>query len=138
MNFLKADFYLPCKSCNLKVYLCIHYQSSISLVIKRTGILSVRVCVVLIAQPCLFATPWTVACQTPLSSILQARILEWLPCPPPGDHPDPGIEPESSALQMDSLPLSHSGCPVTVREWTQNTKRYRKTWKCSYLLTLTL
>ena len=25
--------------------------------------------------------------------ILQARILEWLPCPPPGDLPDPGIEP---------------------------------------------
>ena len=23
--------------------------------------------------------------------ILQARILEWLPCPPPKDHPDPGI-----------------------------------------------
>ena len=25
--------------------------------------------------------------------ILQARILEWLPCSPPGDLPDPGIEP---------------------------------------------
>ena len=27
--------------------------------------------------------------------ILQARILEWLPCPPPGDLPKPGIEPTS-------------------------------------------
>ena len=27
-----------------------------------------------------------------------------LPCPPPGDLPDPGIEPRSPALQMDSLP----------------------------------
>ena len=26
---------------------------------------------------------------------LQVRILEWLPCPPPGDLPDPGIEPVS-------------------------------------------
>ena len=44
-------------------------------------------------------TPWTVAHQTPLSSsvhgILQAGILEWLSCPPPGDLPDPGIKPES-------------------------------------------
>ena len=29
--------------------------------------------------------------------ILQARILEWLLCPPPGDLPDPGIEPKSLA-----------------------------------------
>ena len=27
--------------------------------------------------------------------ILQARIPGGLPCPPPGDHPNPGIEPES-------------------------------------------
>jgi hypothetical protein len=32
--------------------------------------------------------------QTPLSlGILQARILECLPLPPPGDLPDAGIEP---------------------------------------------
>ena len=30
----------------------------------------------------LFATPWTVACQAPLSmGILQVRILEWVPMP---------------------------------------------------------
>ena len=27
--------------------------------------------------------------------ILQAGILEWLPCPPPGNLPDPGIRPAS-------------------------------------------
>ena len=27
--------------------------------------------------------------------ILQARILEWVACPPPGDLPNPGIEPMS-------------------------------------------
>ena len=27
-----------------------------------------------------------------------------LPCPSPGDLPDPGIEPKSLALQADSLP----------------------------------
>ena len=36
--------------------------------------------------------------------ILQARMLEWLPCPPPGDLPNPGIESGSPALQADSLP----------------------------------
>ena len=33
----------------------------------------------------------------------QARILEWVAVPFPGDLPSPGIEP-SSALQADSLP----------------------------------
>ena len=27
-----------------------------------------------------------------LLGILQARILEWVACPPPGDLPDPGIQ----------------------------------------------
>ena len=52
-----------------------------------------------------------VDCSTPGSSdhgILQARILEWEPCPSLGDLPDPGIEePASPALQVDSLPLGH-------------------------------
>ena len=37
-------------------------------------------------------------CSPPGSSVhgtLQARILEWLPCPPPGDLLDPGIKPAS-------------------------------------------
>ena len=32
-----------------------------------------------------------------------------LPCPPPGDLPDQGIEPGSPALQVDSLSQSHQG-----------------------------
>ena len=36
--------------------------------------------------------------------ILQARILEWVPFPSPGDLPNPGIKPRSPALQADSLP----------------------------------
>ena len=40
--------------------------------------------------------------------ILQARILEWLSCPPPGDPLNPGIKPMSlmsPALAGRSLPL---------------------------------
>ena len=43
--------------------------------------------------------------------ILQARILEWLLYPPPGDLPNPEIEPRSSALQADSLPSEPPGKP---------------------------
>ena len=58
------------------------------------------------------ATPWTVARQAPLSTrSLQARTLEWVSCPPPGDLPDPGAEPRSSSLQVDSLPSEPSGKP---------------------------
>ena len=39
-----------------------------------------------------------------VQGILQTRILEWLPFPPPGDLPDPGIKPTSPALQTDSSP----------------------------------
>ena len=44
----------------------------------------------------LFATPWTVACQAPLSMGF-SRQEHWsgLPCPPPGNLPNPGIEPSS-------------------------------------------
>ena len=50
-------------------------------------------------------TPWTVACQAPLSMGF-SRQEHWsgLPCPPPGDRLDPGVEPRSPALQSDSLP----------------------------------
>ena len=34
----------------------------------------------------------------------QQEYWSGLPCPPPGDLPNPGIEPRSPALQVDSLP----------------------------------
>ena len=47
----------------------------------------------------LFATLWTVACQVPLSmGFSRQEYWSGLPCPPPGDHLDPGIEPTSLAL----------------------------------------
>ena len=64
----------------------------------------------LVTQLCLTLCD-PVDCSPPGSSvygILQARILQWVPFPPLGDLPDPGIEPRSLALQIDSLP---SGLP---------------------------
>ena len=43
--------------------------------------------------------------------ILQARILEWVAFPSPEDLPNPGIEPRSPALQVDSLPAEPQGKP---------------------------
>ena len=56
------------------------------------------------------ATPWTVACQAPLSMGF-SRLEYWsgLPYPPLGVLPDPGIEPRSPALQADSLPSELPG-----------------------------
>ena len=46
----------------------------------------------------LFATPWTVARQAPLSmGFSRQEYWSGLPCPSPGDLPDPGMEPRSLA-----------------------------------------
>ena len=53
--------------------------------------------------------PWTVAHQAPLSmGFSRQEYWSGLPFPPPGDLPDPGIEPMSLSLlnwQKGSLPL---------------------------------
>ena len=56
-------------------------------------------------QPARLLCPWGFSRQ---------EYWSGLPCPPPGDLPDPGIEPKSPlspALQADSLLLSHQGSP---------------------------
>ena len=58
-------------------------------------------------------TPWTVACQAPLSKGLSRQeYCSGLPFRPPEYPADPGTEPLSPvfpALQMDSLPAELSG-----------------------------
>ena len=52
----------------------------------------------------LFATPWTVARQVPLSmGFSRQEYWSRLPFPSPEDLPEPGIEPGSLALQADAL-----------------------------------
>ena len=66
----------------------------------------------LVAKSCLtLVTPWTVACQAPLSmGFSRQEYWSGLPFPSPGDLPDPGIEPGSPALQADSLPTEQQSC----------------------------
>ena len=61
----------------------------------------------------LFATPWTIACKTPLSmEFSRQEYWSGLPFPFPGDLPDPGIEPRSPALQADALLSEPPGKPL--------------------------
>ena len=73
----------------------------------------VCVCVKSLSRVRLFATPWTVARQAPLSmGFSRPEYWSGLPCPPPGDLPNPGIKPTSLRLlhwQVDSLPLAPPG-----------------------------
>ena len=66
----------------------------------------------------LCATLWTVARQAPLSmGFPRKEYWSVLPCPPPGDLPNPRIKhlsPASPALQAYSLPTSPLGIPMCV------------------------
>ena len=71
----------------------------------------------------LFVTPWTVAYQAPPSmEFSKQEYWSGLQFPPPGDLPNPGIEPESPALQADSLPLSHQGSLLPNKQTSNKTK----------------
>ena len=60
----------------------------------------------------LFATPRTVVRQAPLfMGFPRQEYWNELLCPSPRDFPDPGIKPESPALQVDSLPSELPGKP---------------------------
>ena len=58
-------------------------------------------------------TLWNVAHQASLSmGILRQNYWSGLPCPPPGDLPDPGIEPRTPSLQADSSLSEPLGKPL--------------------------
>ena len=64
----------------------------------------------------LFVILWTLACQAPLS-IRFSRKEYWngLPCPPPWDLPDTGVEPvsfKSPTLKADSLSTESPWKPI--------------------------
>ena len=47
--------------------------------------------------------------------ILQARILEWVGCPPPGDLPNPGIKPSSHVFCIGRQVLYHQHAWILSR-----------------------
>ena len=54
------------------------------------------VCLSCFSRVRLFATQWAIAHQAPLPmGFSRQEYLSVVPCPPPGDLPDPGIKPMS-------------------------------------------
>ena len=84
-----------------------------------------------------FGTPRTIAYQAPPSmGFSRQKYWSALPFPSPGDLPDPGIEPRSSALQKDALLSEPPGkfkrvCCLPVRE--SNPSLLRDRWGYSPL-----
>ena len=83
-----------------------------------------NVCVQLLSHIWPFATPWTIACQAPLSmEFSREEYWSGLPFPSPGALPDPGIEQHLLCLlhwQADSLLLAPPGKPVFKDKLTFN------------------
>ena len=60
-----------------------------------------------------FVTPWTVACQAPLSMRFpRQEYPSGLPFPSPGDLPDPGTEPTPPALAGGFFTTESPGKPL--------------------------
>ena len=76
---------------------------------------------VLLSRVQLFATPWTVVHQAPLSmGFSRQEYWSGLPFPSPEDLPNPGIETRSPGLQADSLlfePPWKSKSPERVQQY---------------------
>ena len=77
------------------------------------------VCVSVLSRVQVFATPQTVAHQAPLSmGFPRQEYWSVLPFPPPGDLPDPGIEPSSlvspALVRWILYQLRHLGSPEEI------------------------
>ena len=59
----------------------------------------------------------------PVHGILQARILEWVAIPSPGDLPNLGIKPRSPTLEADSLPAEPPEKPLRIYFFHSNPMR---------------
>ena len=79
----------------------------------------VCLCVKSLSHVQLFVTPWTVAHQAPLSmAVSRQEYWNGLPFPPPGDLPDPGVDPVSTYFSCIGrwvlYHLGHQRSPTTL------------------------
>ena len=91
-------------------------QVSTQCTLQKTYFKSIVIVIVkLLSHVQLFATPWTVDCQAPLT-IGFSRQGYWsgLPFPSSGGLPDPRIKPRSPTLQAGSLPTELHGKPLRM------------------------
>ena len=87
----------------------------------------------LLSRVRLFATPWTVAYQaSPSMGFSRQEYWSGVPLPSPGDLPDPGIEPWSSALEADALTSEPPGKPKVTLTAVKNFKMHSGSNKAGY------
>ena len=85
----------------------------------------------------LFATPWTVAYQAPLSmKFSRQEYWSGLPFPPAGDLPDPGTEPVCPALTGGFFTTVPPGKPSLQRYTNWSTRKLSDLSKVSGILSL--
>ena len=81
------------------------------------SVLYVRICAQWPSHVWLFVTPWAIAHHAPLPmSFPRQEYQSGLPCPPPGELPNPGIEPTSPALAGRFLITRPPGRPIVYCE----------------------
>ena len=144
---LHAQF-LPAKSVGMTNHLyCLSPKSQKFFTFhmrKEPGILfACCCCCCLVAKSCLtLATPWSVACQAPLSMgfLKQEHWSGWL-FPPPGDAPNPEIEPTSSTLAGGFFTTEPPGKPLlgiippnyAMLQWREPWSWKPSTWRYKFL-----
>ena len=68
--------------------------------------------------------------EVPLSmGFSRQEYLSGLPCPSPGDIPDPGIKPRSPALQADSLPSELFTNASLFIPWCRSRYHFLSAWR---------
>ena len=83
-----------CETCNQ--YRCMHLPLVLSRSVVSNSLRPHEL------EPARLLCPWGFSRQ---------KYWSGLPCPPPGDLPNPGLEPRSPTLQVDSLPSEPTGKP---------------------------
>ena len=102
----------PVPVCALWLMLTLPSSPWVKATENRTAFHTDCVCVC-VCESLSFVTPWTVVHQSSLSmEFSRQEYWSGLPIPYPEGLPDPGIEPESSALQVVSLPSEPWGKPT--------------------------
>ena len=98
-----------------------------------------EICACVLSHVPLCATPWTVACQAPLSmEFSRQEYWSGLPFPPPGDLPDAGIKPVSPLSPSLAggfftpvplgMPLRNPGAGKSVTLLNVSGKTHKSSW----------
>ena len=111
----------PTQGSNPGLLHILHWQADYLLLVQPGKLHLPNVCVCwLLSHVQLFATPWAVASQAPLSmKFSRQEYWSGSPFPSPGDLPDPGIEPGSPSFEANSLPSEPPGSQIAITQSIQ-------------------